>query len=481
MPDTPSNETRSTLDPQPTTSPNDFRPETVNLLILGASGDLTRRLLLPGLGTLLRAEPERRVRIIGAAANEMSSEEWRLRMMEALGEGGCSDKGAARLADASSYHQVDLTDEDGVRGLVDMLGDAPGVIYFALPPAVTEIVLHVLERIGLPDNVRLGLEKPFGHDLKSARDLNELLHRIADESQIYRVDHFLGRSGVLNLLGFRFANRVFHPVWNANNIEKIDIIFDESLALEGRASYYDNAGALIDMVQSHLLLMLAFTAMEDLSRLDERELRDLVTHTLRSVTLWDTPANSSRRARYSAGVVEGKSVPAYVDEDGVDPAKGTETLAEVTVGIQNERWAGVPFRLRSGKALGKNDRRIVLHFKPVRHIPIGFGSTPGPNKLTIALSPEQLHLDIATNGTGDKFELENARMSMIMGESAVRPYGEILAHIMDADQLLSVRGDTAEELWRILTPVVEAWRAGEVPMDEYPAGTRGPAHWPDIH
>ncbi|MBO3130563.1 glucose-6-phosphate dehydrogenase [Dermatophilus congolensis] len=454
------------------------RSPRVNLLILGASGDLTRRLLLPGLGTLLLADPERRVRILGAAADDLSDEEWRLRVLQALAEGGCGQRGASRLAERSSYTKVDLLSSAAVRDLIAELGNEPAIIYFALPPRITHKVLEVLATIGIGPNIRLGLEKPFGNDLQTARELNELLHSFADESQIYRVDHFLGRSGVLNLLGFRFANRVFEPLWNCAHIESVDIIFDESLALEGRAAYYDHAGALIDMIQSHLLLMLALTAMEDLSRIEALELRDLQTHLLRCVSLWnEDPAQSSRRARYSAGVVEGKKVPAYVDEKGVNPDNMTETLAEVTVRINNERWAGVPFRLRSGKALGKNDRRIVLHFKPVGHLPTGFGPAPGANTLTISLSPEELQLDIATNGSGDKFKLERSRMTAVLGESAIRPYGEILGHIMDGDQLLSVRGDTAEEMWRILTPVVEAWRNNEVPMHEYSAGTHGPDEW----
>lgn len=450
----------------------------VNLLILGASGDLTSRLLLPGLGTLLEAEPHRKVRILGAAVDPMSDEDWRARVGGSLCGGGCPDSRAELAMADTFYRQVDLLDEAAVKELIAELGDVPSVVYFALPPAITEKVCAVLEKTGIPPTVRLALEKPFGRDLESARRLNEQLHRFASEDQIYRVDHFLGRSGVLNILGFRFANRVFEPVWRADHVESVDIIFDEALALEGRARYYDNAGALIDMIQSHLLLILTMVAMEDMARLDALELRDLMTHVLRSVELWnDDPVEASLRARYTSGQTNGKWVPDYAAEDGVDPAKQTETLAEVTVRINTERWAGVPFRLRSGKALGTDDRRIVVNFKPVGHVPTGFGDAPLPNRLTIALSPERLILDIATNGAGDKFKLEESSLVSQLGESLVRPYGEILAHIMDGDQLLSVRGDTAEELWRVLTPVVDAWRRGEVPLEEYAAGTRGPVTW----
>ncbi len=449
--------------------------ELVNLLVLGASGDLTSRLLLPGLGTLLEAEPHRQVRILGAAVDPLADDEWKARVTTALTGGGCPSERAAQVIEKTSYRQVDLLDEEVVRQLIADLGETPSVVYFALPPAITEKVCQVLERTGIPGNVRLALEKPFGSDLESARRLNEQLYRFASEEQIYRVDHFLGRSGVLNILGFRFANRVFEPVWRAGHVESVEIIFDEALALEGRARYYDHAGALVDMIQSHLLLVLTMVAMEDMAHLDALELRDLMTHVLRSVELWDDdPVNSSLRARYTSGQTNGKWVPDYVAEEGVDPSRETETLAEVTVRVNNERWAGVPFRLRSGKAMGRDDRRIVINFKPVGHVPVGFGAPAHPNRLTIALSPERLILDIATNGAGDKFELEESSLVSHLGESAVRPYGEILAHIMDGDQLLSVRGDTAEELWRVLTPVVEAWRRGDVPMEEYAAGTAGP-------
>ncbi len=446
--------------------------DTVTLVILGASGDLTSRLLLPGLGTLLDVDPDRRVRVVGAAVDDLDPPAWSARLSQALARGGCPSQTVARLAADTAYVQVDLTDDDALRRLTARLR-SPAVLYFALPPAVTAQVCARLARIGLPDGVRLALEKPFGYDLDSARALNGVLHEIVDESRIFRVDHFLGKAAILNLLGFRFANRIFEPVWNAVNIEHVDIVFDESLALEGRARYYDNAGALIDMIQSHLLLVLGIVAMEDPARIDAREFRDLLAQVLRAVELWDDPVASSRRGRYTAGRVGQTAVPNYVDEPGVDPARDTETLAEVTVRINNARWAGVPFRLRSGKAIGQDTRSIIVTFRPIAHLPSGLSPQPAPNVLRIDMNPERLCLDIATNSAGDKFVLERTSLRAEIGASAIRPYGEILAHIMDGDPLLSVRADIAEECWRILTPVVAAWRDGTVPMQEYPAGSDG--------
>lgn len=453
--------------------------EPVTLVILGASGDLTHRLLLPGLGTLLKNEPDRTVRLVGAAMDPMEPADWTARVEEALREGGCLAAAARKVAKDTAYHQLDLLDDAALGAFLDGLGQGVVVLYFALPPAVTAQICVLLASMNIPSTYRFGLEKPFGTDAESAARLNKVLYRFADESQIFRIDHFLGKGSVLNLLGFRFANRIFEPVWNAANIERVDIAFDESLALEGRAGYYDKAGALADMIQSHLLLVCALLAMEDPARIDELEFRDLLIHVLRAMTIWGEDAKrSSRRARYTAGTIDGTDIPDYAKEPGVDPERRTETLAEVTVGIRNARWAGVPFTLRSGKAIGRGCRRIVVTFRPVNHVPAGFYPLPPqPNRLLIDMNPERVTLSINTNGEGDVFSLETTTMSADLGPSTLRPYGEILAHIMDGNPLLSVRGDIAEECWRIVTPVIEAWTSGEVPLETYPAGSQGPARW----
>jgi glucose-6-phosphate 1-dehydrogenase len=279
-------------------------------------------------------------------------------------------------------------------------------------------------------------------------------------------------------VGLRFTNRLFEPVWNATNIESIHIVSDEALALEGRAGYYDHAGALKDMIQSHLLLVMALLCMEELATFDAFELRDLQAHLLRSTHLWaDDPLKASRRARYTAGKVGDEVVPNYVDEPGVDPARNTETLAEVTVEIRNARWSGVPITLRSGKALGDGVRQITVVFRPIAHTPLGFHDEAPQNVVVIGLSPEYLRVQLSTNVEGDRLSLEPTVLDAELGESPIRPYGEILAHILDGDPLLSVRGDVAEDCWRIVTPVLEAWAAGTVPMDTYVAGSAGPSNW----
>ncbi|GAA4892581.1 glucose-6-phosphate dehydrogenase [Tessaracoccus lubricantis] len=447
----------------------------VTLAVLGASGDLAHRLLLPGLGTLLSTNPEYDVTLVGCATDPLSHDEWVARVREALG-GQCHKSSIERVIATTRYEQLDLTNPVALRGLLKSLGDSP-VLYLALPPRVSMAVCKALTTLEIPPGLRIALEKPFGSDLATARELNEVLAGLVPENQLFRIDHYLGKSVVINLLGLRFTNRIFEHAWNNQNIERVDITVDEVLALEGRARYYDGAGAMRDMIQSHLLLVLALFAMEEPPSLNERDVRDLIALMLRHTHLWDgNPVTSSRRARYAAGTVAGESVPNYVDEPGVDPDRNTETLAEVTVRINTDRWAGVPFRLRSGKALGDARNGITVVFRPVDHVPEGFTSAP-PNVLSIGMKPANIRLGLSTNAESNRFELNQSVLSTDLAESPLKPYGEILDSIFRGDPLLTVRGDVAEECWRIVEPVLDAWHQGLVPMDEYRAGGAGPARW----
>lgn len=453
------------------------RAQERTLVILGASGDLTTRLLLPGLATLLGNEPQRRVRVLGAAIDDFSASEWTKRVRSSLTAAKVEKEVRDRILARTAYRRTDVLDEED---LGDLLSDLPpdSVLYFALPPRVSMAACELLAQMDrLPAGIRLAIEKPFGFDKASAAGFNRLLERIVPEARTFRIDHFLGKSAVLNLLGLRFGNRIFEPVWNNVNVSHVDIIADETLALEDRAGYYDSAGALKDMIQSHLLLVMALVAMEEMATVDEVELRDLMAHVLRATRLMGPAKEASRRARYTAGKVARRSIPDYVDEPGVEPGRRTETLAEITVEIKNSRWAGVPFRLRSGKALAADRRGIYLHFKPIAHNLDGLVNRATPNCLKLGMSPETIELSITTNGEGDMFELEDTTLSAEIGASLIRPYGEILAGILDGNPLLSVRGDIAEECWRIVAPVLKAWAEDEVPLQTYPAGSSGPRGW----
>ena len=441
------------------------------LIIFGASGDLTSRLLLPGLASLLGSSRGEEVYLIGVDRGDVSYADWRATVAAAF----ASEQSAlaTKVAKNSRYLKADVTSRDD---LARVLSEAPGrvALYFALPPAVTILACTTLATMDLPKGIMFALEKPFGTDLASARKLNRMLETMLPEEQVFRVDHFLGKSTVLNLLGLRFANRIFEPLLSAPNVERVEIVFDETLALENRAGYYDKAGALVDMIQSHLLLVLAITAMEPPASLDADDLRGAMAQVLRATRPRRKNGTSSRRARYGAGSINGRTLPAYVEETGVDPARDTETLAEVTLEIDNWRWAGVPFVLRSGKALGVGRQDVLVVFKEVPHLPTGLTGVAGPSCLRISIKPATLDLDLVINGQGDPFTLERNVLHSDLGAGELSAYGEVLAGLLECDPTLSVRGDVAEECWRIVAPILAAWGKGAVPLETYAAGSSGP-------
>lgn len=444
------------------------------LVILGAGGDLTSRLLLPGLASLLGSTRGTDIRLIGVDRDPMTPAAWRRRVTKAFGSAGGA-RGDRVLA-ASQYLQADVTDADALRRVLDT---ATGriALYFALPPAVTVRACATLEKLDLPAGIVLAVEKPFGTDLASARSLNRLLQRLVPEEQVFRVDHFLGKSTVINLIGLRFANRIFEPLLSAQNVAHVEIRIEEDLALEGRAGYYDRAGALVDMIQSHLLLVLALATMEPPATVASEDLRGAMAQVLRATRVWKKDGTESRRARYTAGTIGRRKLPAYTAEEGVDKARGTETLAEMTVTIDNWRWAGVPFVLRSGKAIGDPRQEVVFTFRDVPHLPTGFSGPSRQAQLRIGIKPAVMSLDLVTNGFADPFDLECDTLDAKFPASELSAYGEVLAELLDGDPTLSVRGDIAEECWRIVEPVLAAWRKDKVPLDSYPAGTRGPRSW----
>lgn len=447
------------------------------LVVFGASGDLTKRLLLPGLGQLLDSGRGTDLHLLGVGQPALSPSAWRARVAKSFESGGATGANARAVAAAATYLQADVTNPDD---LVRILGACTGTpaFYFALPPQVTIAACDALARIDLPAGTVFGLEKPFGTDLRSAVALNRQLVKLLPERRIHRVDHFLGKSTVLNLLGLRFANRILEPVWNAQNIQSVEIVFDEQLALEGRAGYYDRAGALVDMIQSHLLLVLALVAMEPPSSIDADDLRGAMAQALRATRVFDGDAvAASRRARYTAGTIRGRKLPSYLSEPGVDPKNRTETLAEVTFAVDNWRWAGVPFTLRSGKALADARKEIVVTFRDVPHLPAGFTGKPGPAALRISLSPDDISLDLNINGQGDPFTIDRVVLNTEFAAGELPPYGEVLSGLLSDDPTLSVRADEIEECWRIVEPVLAAWKKEDVPLQSYPAGSAGPASW----
>jgi len=445
-------------------------------VIFGASGDLAARLLLPSLAALVNeGEFADGLKVTGVGRDDLTHDEFRNRIADALTEHAADVDAAARnrVVDVLDYRQAEVTNG---RDVARVLGDdrQPVVVYLALPPRLFEPTLSAIADAGLARGSTIAIEKPFGDDLASARRLNELLHTRLPETTVFRVDHFLSDELVQRVFALRFANRVLEPLWSREHIERVDIVWDETLALEGRAAYYDGAGALRDMIQSHLLATMCFVAMEEPSRADERSVRDARAAVLRAVPT-ATPEEirtRSLRARYAAGQIGDRAVPAYVDEAGVDPDRATETHAELTVHIDTWRWAGVPFRLRSGKALARNHAEIAIRFRrPPVHGPRV--DVAPPNTLRIGLAEPYVRLTMNVNAADRTLAATDLEMtSAPPGRPA---YANLLLDMADCNATLAIRSDETEEQWRIVEPVLAAWAAGDVPMLEYAAGSDGPS------
>jgi glucose-6-phosphate 1-dehydrogenase len=445
------------------------------LVIFGATGDLTARFLLPALASLRAAGLlGEGFRLTGAGREDWDEERFRNWASSQLERHAAGAPPAAREAvvSACSYRQADVMNRESVAATV--AGDGPLVAYLALPPAVFPGAVSALYGAGLPAGSRIALEKPFGEDLASAVALNRLLAEGMSEEEVFRIDHFLAMTTVRNVLGFRLANRVLEPLWNSSHISRIDIVWEESLALEGRAGYYDGVGALKDMVQNHLLQLFCLVAMEPPVSLGERDLRDRKVDVLRSVQplTEDDVARHTRRARYAAGLIGDRRVPAYVDEDGVDPGARTETFAEVELRLNNWRWPDTTFRLRSGKALGRDRKEVAVYFRDVPPLPFWHASAP-PDVLRFGLEPEGISLELTGIGA-QRGKLTQLTLSAEMAPSELPAYAHLLLDILNADAALSIRDDEAEEAWRLLTPVLDGWAKDLVPLEEYPAGSEGP-------
>jgi glucose-6-phosphate 1-dehydrogenase len=446
------------------------------LAIFGATGDLTARFLLPALGTLCaHGDLPEGFQLTCASREEWTTAQYRQWAADQL-DRHCADlpkPARDALVAATRYLRVDVSNPVDVAAALPQ--DRPVAAYLALPPFLFPSTVTALRRAGLGRDSRIVLEKPFGEDLSSAVHLNQLLADLLPEQAIFRIDHFLAMTTVQNLLGSRLANRILEPVWNSSNIAKVEIVWEEALALEGRAAYYDGVGALKDMVQNHLLQIMCLVAMEPPLSLGEADLRDRKRDVLRSVRRL-SPADMlgrTRRASYTAGRVDGNEIPAYVDEQGVQPDRHTETFAEVNLEIENWRWAGAVFQLRTGKAFARDRKEVALHLRPVPHLPFGDDSDAPPNVLRFGLEPEHTAIDLV--GIGPHTHTLAPISLRAQAEPAALPaYGRLLLDVLNGDPTLSIRDDEAELAWQVLTPVIEAWSSDAVPMEEYPAGSTGP-------
>ncbi|MDQ3388741.1 MAG: glucose-6-phosphate dehydrogenase [Gemmatimonadota bacterium] len=475
-------------------------PEPLAIVIFGATGDLTRRKLLPALYRLFEAGLlPNAFAIVGFAREPLSDETFRERMRAAAEEFAATvDPGRwAAFAEHLSYVGAVFEEPEGFRRLAERLAEADRrhgargnrLYYLAVPPQVMCTVAEQLAGAGLvqqPGRLpwsRIVVEKPFGRDLASAHALNADLRRVFAEAQIYRIDHYLGKETVQNLLVFRFANVVWEPVWNRTYVDHVQITMAETVGVEGRAGYYERSGALRDMVQNHLLQLLTLVAMEPPAAYDAESIRSekvKVLRSIRPITAREA-AESTVRGQYGAGAVGEDAGPAYEDEPGVTTGSRTETFAALRLWIDNWRWAGVPFYLRTGKRLAAKATQVVIRFRAAPHpiLDTVEGDVPAPNALVLRIQPEEgisLHFEAKAPGLAGPllpvsmdFHYHTAFAGAIPGA-----YERLLLDVMLGDATLFARRDEVEAAWGLLSPVLEAWEGDEgPPLERYAAGSWG--------
>jgi glucose-6-phosphate 1-dehydrogenase len=473
-------------------------PTTIT--IFGATGDLAKRKLLPALYNLAHegALPER-FNLVGVARSDMSDDEYRQIAAESIKKFSRrkpDDTVLTMLLENVRYVPGSFDDHS----VYDRLGkvasefDAEAglvtnrIYYLSTAPDFFEVIAKELGEHGLNRHeeaaVRIVVEKPFGHDLASALHLNAALLAVFREEQIYRIDHYLGKETVQNTLVLRFANGIFEPLWNRSFVDNIQITAAEEVGLEGRAGYYDHAGALRDLIQNHLLQLLMLVGMEPPVSYTADDIRDekvKVLHAIKPPAV-DEVHNIAVRAQYARGMVGAKEVPGYMEEEGVKEGSVTETFAAVRLHVDNWRWAGVPFYIRTGKALARKVTEIVVNLKPVPHLAFQQEGSLGihPNQLILSVQPnEGVSMTLMAKIPGSRLRVRPVNMEFLYGTSFLsqspEAYERLILDTMRGDATLFARNDEVEAAWRIVDPILEAWSKDTSPVPEYPAGSAGPS------
>ncbi|WP_292062052.1 glucose-6-phosphate dehydrogenase [Brevundimonas sp. UBA7664] len=465
------------------------------LVLFGGGGDLAMRMLLPSLYFLEHDGllPDG-LKIIGAARSEESRDEYVAKVRAAVegkarADDAWSDQSWARLDARLDYLPVDATDAASLKPLKARVGDGPVTSFLAVSPSLYGRIVTALKAAGLAEAAdRVVLEKPVGRDLQSFLEIDDAVAHAFSEDQVFRIDHYLGKETVQNLIALRFGNTIFEPLWNSLSIDHVQITVGETVGVGDRWPYYDEYGALRDMLQNHMLQLLCLVAMEPPSDLDPDSVRNekvKVIRSLRPITEHEAE-RVTVRGQYVAGAVEGKPAAAYSEERG--QASDTETFVAVRVDIDNWRWAGTPFFLRTGKRLAEKRTEIVIQFKPVPHSIFDHGERGHieANRLVIELQPEE---DIALSvmnkqpGLDQRMKLQPIQMSLSwgQGDKDARPprrriaYERLLLDALAGDSTLFVRRDEAEQAWKWVDEVSDAWRGAAFKPKEYAAGTWGPA------
>jgi len=468
------------------------------LVVFGASGDLTHRKLLTGIFKLFSQDLlSDRFYVLGCGRQKFSDEDFREKAKESTRENADASfpERLESIADKLYYLDGDYDDAKFYRRLKEKLAvlnhahrvHGHVVFYLAVPPFLYPTIVEHLGSAGLAkpaspgekEQVKLVLEKPFGRDLQSAAELNNRIAQYFRESQIYRIDHYLGKETVQNILMLRFANAIFEPVWNRNYIDHVQITIAETVGVEHRAGYYDTSGALRDMFQNHMLQMLTLVAMAPPISFEADRIRDEKVRLLRSIRPFDLNRLNEYcvRGQYGPGSAGGKQVKGYLEESGINPQSKTETFVATKLFIDNWRWQGVPFYLRTGKRLAAKDTEIAVTFKKVPYSlfsSVGLDELPA-NILVFQIQPEEgISLSFQAKRPGSKLCMSTLDMNFsyesLFSVSLPDPYKRLLLDCMVGDQTLFTRQDDVEASWRLLTPVLQAWEADESSPYPYPAG-----------
>ena len=465
------------------------------LVIFGGTGDLAHRKLLPAIYNLAHegALPER-FNLIAVSRSEMDSDEYRQLARESIAKHSRrqpDEQVLDKLLEQVRYVPGTFDDDSVFENLGEELGrfdeDAGiafnRVFYLSTSPAFFAQIIEKLGAHGLDKyedaDVRVVIEKPFGTRASEAAELNRQVLSVLDESQVYRIDHYLGKETVQNVLAFRFANGMFEPIWNRNYIDYVQITASEDLGIGSRAGYYDSAGALRDLVQNHMLQLLTLLCMEPPVTFDADEVRDEKVKVLHAVE--PPPADAVIRGRYTAGMAEGKDAVGYLEEEGVPEDSMTETFVALRLEVDNWRWAGVPIYLRTGKRLARKITEIAVTLKPVPHLAFQVKGSVGvqPNQLILTVQPnEGVSLSLGAKIPGTSMRIRPVNMEFLYGTSFLsqspEAYERLIMDTMRGDATLFTRNDEVEAQWRIIDPILERWEHDDTPLAEYPAGSHGP-------
>ncbi len=478
-------------------------PDPCILIQFGASGDLAARKLIPAYYRLFsqrQLPPE--FTLVGVARRDWSHDEYRQKMRAAMQEFAAKDLGPEALwedfASRLFFCRLDITapaSYENLNQLLQQLDHERGtrghrVFYLAVGPEFYPEAIQQLGAAGMvadPQKTRVVIEKPFGHDLTSAQELNRIVQRVCQESQIYRIDHYLGKETVQNLLVFRFANAIFEPLWNRNYIDHIQITVAESVGVEDRAGYYESSGALRDMVQNHLMQIYCLTAMEPPVSLSSDGIRNEKTKALEATRISNVRQipEAAIRAQYVAGWMAGKSIPGYREEPKVNPESTTPTYVALKLECDTWRWRGVPFYLRTGKRMPKKVSEVAIHFREVPLLLFPSAAREvSPNVLVLRIQPnEGIALRFEAKMPGPEIRTRSVDMDFrygtTFGQGTPDAYDRLLLDCMLGDQTLFTRSDEVEAAWRVVTPVLSAWESSSngsspPPVETYEAGTWGP-------